>query len=115
MYLLVGSGRLARHLHFYFDSLHIPHLRWSRRDEVSIESLLRDVQKVLFLIKDDQIEVLRHQHDFKGKTLIHCSGALEIDGLESAHPLCSFAESLYEPSFYKRIPFVTVQGKMPFS
>jgi 2-dehydropantoate 2-reductase len=42
--------------------------------------------------------------------VLHFSGALEIPGIHSVHPLMTFSTELYEPAIYPRIPFVTTSS-----
>jgi 2-dehydropantoate 2-reductase len=119
MYLLLGSGRLAQHIHFYFNHIGISHRTWDRRsgNPQTLQASLTESTKVIFLIKDGEIKNLREQFSslWGNRLLVHCAGSLEIEGMESAHPLCSFTESLYEPDFYSRIPFITVKSKKTFN
>ena len=116
-YLLIGSGRLASHLSAYFNGLGIPYLNWNRSDSHSLQSLIPQVNKMLLAITDNNIEpFIRHNFKkYSNKTIIHFSGSLSIEGIESAHPLMTFSDKIYSPEFYKTIPFITEKGKKPFT
>jgi len=117
LYLIVGNGRIARHFHRYFQLLSIPHLHWWRGQEKDISPLLKRVNKVLVLIKDDNIEKFIQEHPDKitdQNYWIHCSGLLTTPLAESAHPLMTFADELYDLAWYEKIPFVTEIGRKSF-
>lgn len=122
-YAVLGSGRLARHLGHYFRAEGIETRAWARRPEPAfndvdisacpdpdarLEAAVEDCSHVLVLLSDDAIEpFVRRQACLRGKTLIHCSGALALDDVWGAHPLMTFADALYPPEEYRHIPFVT--------
>ncbi|MFP4005074.1 MAG: hypothetical protein ACLFV8_14975, partial [Alphaproteobacteria bacterium] len=123
VYGLLGSGRLARHLAFYFRTEGLPVRRWARRAErefntvdpadcADAEERLRaavaDCSHILMLLSDDAIAPFVERHGFlREKILIHCSGAQSISGLNGAHPLMTFGPELYGPERYRAVPFVT--------
>jgi predicted short-subunit dehydrogenase-like oxidoreductase (DUF2520 family) len=113
-FLLVGDGRLARHLAHYlsFESLHFE--TWKRAQGVdALHAKARTATHVLLAISDSSIGefVEANSAVFAGKTLVHFSGALIHPSIPSAHPLMTFSNDLYEPSTYRRIVFVTEKGR----
>lgn len=122
-YALLGSGRLARHLGHYFRAEGLETRAWARRPDPAfndldvtahadpdarLEATVADCTHVLVLLSDDAIEGFIGRHGFlREKVLIHCSGSLALDAAQGAHPLMTFADALYPPEFYRRIPFVT--------
>ncbi len=130
-YALLGSGRLARHLGHYFRAEGLETRAWARRPEPAfndvdvsacpdpdgrLEAAVEDCTHVLLLLSDDAIEPFVRRHAFlRGKILIHCSGALALDEVRGAHPLMTFADALYPPELYRRIPFVTDAGGPGFA
>lgn len=112
--LLVGSGRLARHLSHYFELEKISFEKWSRstQDEAQLMLKLERAEVVLIAISDAAIEDFfgTHQLQLKAKTCIHFSGALHVAGAWGAHPLMSFASELYSLEKYRKIPFVLEEG-----
>ena len=132
-FLLIGDGRLARHLSHYFHkrNFHKRKLtveRWSRRRGVidsgtgapacGLDELLRRADRVLLAIRDDALEdfAARHRDEAAPETLwIHFSGSAVIDGVWSAHPLSTFARSLYDDETYASIPFVIEAEGPPFA
>lgn len=107
-YLIIGSGRVARHLGHYFNSLNINYDSWDRsQDPLAIHAKIAKATHVLLGIRDGAIEAF-YQKYLQGldKTVIHFSGALEVEGVNGAHPLMTFGESLYETEFYQKIHFV---------
>ncbi|MBU2506815.1 MAG: DUF2520 domain-containing protein [Bacteroidetes bacterium] len=115
-YLLIGSGKLAKHLSAYFDFLQVPYKRWSRSEGKPLRIPENSKLKILIAINDDAI-VEFIERNFSGKknnfTLIHFSGVLSIDEAESVHPLATFGNKTYSLDFYKSIPLITEEGKKP--
>lgn len=121
-YALLGSGRLARHLGYYLQSLNLPVLKWSRNGDVHFNSFMdlstshrlqRTVEgatHVLLAVRDEAIAPLATQLKADGRTLVHFSGALTVKGAASAHPVMTFGPSLQEGSWYQEIPFVIEEG-----
>jgi predicted short-subunit dehydrogenase-like oxidoreductase (DUF2520 family) len=70
---------------------------------------------VLLLLRDDAIEeFVEGWPALRSKQLVHCSGSLRTAVAESAHPLMTFGERLYDLDVYRRIAFVTDIGATPF-
>jgi len=107
-YLLIGNGRVQRHVACYFDHLGIPYTHWHRgMAEEMLASLAAAATHILILIRDDAIADFAQCHlaglsAFK----IHFSGALVAEGIHGAHPLMTFGPDLYTPEKYAAIPFV---------
>jgi predicted short-subunit dehydrogenase-like oxidoreductase (DUF2520 family) len=114
--LLVGNGRLSRHLQHYFDLEGIRWRLWARAMRQPLEGTLDGARAVLLLISDDAIEGFLARHvDPAGPPWIHCSGCLVTPLATGVHPLMSFGDELYEPDRYRRIPFVCDRGAAPFA
>lgn len=115
-YLIIGSGRLAKHISHYFDLSEIPYLNWYRKSSKSLSSLISQSQKILVLINDDEIEnfISQNKNEFEEKTWIHCSGLLSTPLAESAHPLMTFTNELYDLEAYKQFPFISEKGRKSF-
>lgn len=107
---MIGDGRLARHLAFYFLTLKIDFERWHRRDSRRLRDLLPKAKRVLLAISDDALEgfLADQLADFSGP-VIHFSGSSHPARTISAHPLMSFGPDLYPADFYPKIHF-TVTG-----
>lgn len=120
---LLGSGRMARHMHEYLRLLGVPVLQWSRRDDPrynssdrqDAEQRLVDIvhrsERLWLLVSDAAIEPLSHRiraldPDHRCQ-LMHASGSLSLAHVAAVHPLMSFADTLYPLSRYESIPFVT--------
>lgn len=107
-YLLIGGGRLARHLNFYLRSLDLKLQTWTRREPVAEFKLkLGSASHVLLAIPDREIEtfIQTQLKSFSG-TVVHFSGALVTPLAQGAHPLMTFSEQLYPLDKYREIPFV---------
>lgn len=114
MTLIVGSGRLATHFKHYFHLMKAPCLNWNRKEHSisDLQQKLRSAKIVWLMISDSSLSdfVNSHLSDFSG-SIIHSSGALEIDKALSLHPLMTFGPSLEDLSFYQSIPFVGCKEK----
>jgi hypothetical protein len=119
--LLIGSGRLARHLARYFEQLGLSHAVWSRRMHAEgrcpeLKALVHSRTHALLAISDGAIEPFIAAHpELAPVVRVHFSGRLTSPFATAAHPLFSFAEMLYERELYERIPFVIDQGSPPLS
>lgn len=117
-YLLIGDGRLASHLSFYFKHSNIPFLTWSRKQNTTEELYqklsLSDV--VLLSIKDSAL--LEFYQEFleglENKIYVHFSGAFQHKNIYGFHPLMTFSKNLYSPEFYKTISFVSTYDDPEF-
>lgn len=107
-YLIIGSGRVARHLLHYFDLLQLPHSNWDRsQDPHALQPKLATATHVLLAISDQALPGFYRQHVAGHDAIaVHFSGALHLEGLFSAHPLMTFGPQLYDFEFYKKIHFV---------
>lgn len=115
-YLLVGNGRLSRHLQHYLGLEGLEWRLWSRASREPLEHALEDVGTALLLIPDDAIETFleRHADPSIGTTWVHCSGSLSTPRAFAAHPLMTFGDELYDLEVYRRIPFVCDRGGPSF-
>lgn len=117
-YLVVGNGRLAKHMVQYLASLNISYRQYTRQSSDSFSSFATGCNRVLVLISDSEIVnfVAQHKPLSNPDTVwIHCSGFLSTELAVGAHPLASFSDQLFKPDFYKSIPFVVEQNGRPFS
>ena len=116
-YLIVGNGKLASHFHHYFNLLGIEHHQWYRQSTFSFQSLFDQSEKVLVLINDDAIPAFVQKNRPAGdsKIWVHCSGLLSLPSVESAHPLFSFSNQLYDLNTYKKIPFAVENSNRSFN
>lgn len=106
-YLLIGSGRVARHLGHYFNLLNISHQTWDRaQDPHLLRTKISNATHVLLAISDDALPAFYRQH-LAGheKTVVHFSGAHNFDDMIAAHPLMTFGPEFYDLEFYKQIHF----------
>lgn len=105
--LLIGSGRLATHLKYYFKSVHLNHFSWSRSESVeALNQLLPKSRFVMLAINDDAIEKFYRDHLSKTQsTVVHFSGSYFHTKMIGFHPLMTFTQNLYASEFYKKIHF----------
>lgn len=116
-YGLVGNGLLATHLAHYFSMEKIPYIRWSRnKDSASPIEKMINCQVILLPISDDSIEsFITNNPGLKNKILVHFSGTMSINGVNSFHPLMTFSKTLYSLEIYRSIPFIGERGSIKFS
>lgn len=113
--LLIGQGRLGTHLAVYFDQAKIPYQIWNRKTH-SLEQLTERLSKashILLAISDMEIEKFYKEHSGNNpkKIWVHFSGALEVRGVHSLHPLMTFGPQLYSLEKYQSIPLLTTSAR----
>lgn len=115
-YLIIGFGRTAKNWQHYLQLLNIPVKNWNRKIAASeLPAMIEQSSHVLLLISDNAIEAFYKQHpQLQQKICAHFSGALEISGVHSVHPLASFNQDLLALSDYKKIPLVST-SELPLS
>ena len=119
--LLIGSGRLARHLHHWSQlnkvSVHSISLSgsedvsalatWNRSEPFEdLKKHLETAQIIWLAISDRSIVPFFDEH-LKNTTakVVHFSGALYDPRITGAHPLMSFPESLLDNEVYGNVHF----------
>ena len=119
--LLIGDGRLAMHLARYFEQLDLAYATWSRRAQAdgrcpALAALVHSNTHALLAISDAAVEPFLSAHpELAGAVRVHFSGRLTTELAVGAHPLFSFAGTLYERELYERIPFVIDCGSPPLA
>ena len=107
-YLIIGNGRVARHMKHYLALLNLPALHWHRQyslDDLHVK--LTHSTHVLLLINDDAIVDFHQQYLANDNHLcLHFSGSLLCTSIIGAHPLMTFAHELYSLATYQSIPFI---------
>ena len=87
----------------------VSHQLWSRQSHPISElgSVVQESTHVWLAISDQALQdwALRLQNS--KALLLHSSGALEISGAHSVHPLMTFTHDLYPDDFYRQFAFVT--------
>lgn len=105
--LLIGSGRVAKHLRFYFQSLGLTLSTWSRTEDLhQLTEKLKTAKYVGLAISDDNLSDFyeKHLQNLNVKSF-HFSGAFHHPKILSFHPLMTFPDELYEKDFYQNIHF----------
>lgn len=107
--LLIGSGRLAKHLFYWNSLLDKPNqiLTWDRsQDPHALNRFLQKASIVWLAISDTAI-VPFYEKFLAGldHTVVHFSGALHDVRMVSAHPMMSFPTELMKPENYAAISF----------
>jgi predicted short-subunit dehydrogenase-like oxidoreductase (DUF2520 family) len=106
-FLVIGAGKLAKHLNHYLNLLELPASSWDRSQDLHlIKSRIAESTHVLLAISDSAIESFYRKYlEGHDKVVVHFSGALNIEGLIAAHPLMTFGPDLYELEAYRRVHF----------
>ena len=114
--LLVGSGRLARHIGRYCTLEGVAFETWSRREPRRFSSSAAG-RRVILAISDDAIETFTAKHEqVPVQTWIHCSGCVVSERAVGLHPLFTFAPDRFETlDVYRSIVFVSERGRPDLS
>ena len=107
--LIIGSGRLAKHLHHWQNLLKLPYpvTTWSRKDSVDMLKFQLQTHRLVWLaISDSSLTAFYNEHlaDSTAR-VVHFSGTFHDDRMLSAHPLMSFSHDLYDFQDYQKIYF----------
>lgn len=108
--LLVGSGKLSRHLTHWFNlnnRFPITFLAWNRhQSQHLLYQHLLTATHIWLAISDSSIVSFYEKYliNYLG-TVVHFSGALQDDRIICAHPLMSFPEKVYDENLYSSIYF----------
>lgn len=104
-HLIVGRGRLSRHLQHHFSLESIAFEQWDRSSTRPLEDVLAGARTVMLLITDDAIEPFLEKYAANdGPIWIHGSGSVTTPLTESAHPLMSFGDELCDRETYRIDP-----------
>ena len=110
-YGIAGNGRASTHLQAYFRLLKVPYKLWHRRIGSAPDAVLGGCSTVFILISDGEIASFISANPFlKGKTLIHFSGSLNIEGACAMHPFMPLCARKLPLEQYRRIPFALDSG-----
>lgn len=116
-YLIIGDGKLATHLSYYFQSQNIIIKNWNRRefDREDLKKKFTQCPISLLCISDYSITNFLQENAFLlEKPAVHFSGSLQFDNVINFHPLMSFTSKMYALDFYKKIPFIGVDENIQF-
>ncbi len=107
--LLIGSGRLSKHLHHWQRLLKPPYTvtTWSRNESVAaLKAHLQTHHLVWLAVTDSSLTEFYNEHlAGSAARVVHFSGAFHDDRMVSAHPLMSFSHDLYNLQDYQKIYF----------
>lgn len=108
--LIIGQGRLARHLGHYLNLLKIPYRQWWRElGAVRLDPLLTQCTHIWLAVSDGSIEDLAKGLQNDTHTLVHFAAAHDSQFAFGAHPLMTFGDSVYNLEVYQSMPFVLDQ------
>lgn len=104
VYLVIGDGRLSRHLQRYLAGLELPYRVWTRADG---PLPLEGVTHTLLAIPDDAlVDFVQAHPEVSRTTVVHFSGSVVTPLARSAHPLMTFTRQPYSMDEYRTIHFV---------
>jgi hypothetical protein len=111
--LLIGSGKLSRHLKHYFDLLKVESDHWTKPRELNdptLAPLIRSASHIFLLVSDqalsmvyETVQTLLTNQKANG-LILHSSAATSIPGAITLHPLMTFGPELYSLEVYQSIP-----------
>jgi hypothetical protein len=117
--LIIGSGRMAKHLYFYFQNLGLNPLQWSRAasDIPTLSLLCPQALSLWIAVSDHAIEevldllvtqknLLTYETPF-----FHLSGTHLSKRALDLHFLGSFSDHLFDSHFYPKLPLITSHPK----
>lgn len=125
IYTLVGSGRLALHLRYYFSTQDIPLTMWARKPDKSFNSIspaevpdprqrffqcAGESDVILLAVSDQALPEWVERPELAGKCIVHFAGSRSFPKVWGFHPLMTFSQRLYPPAFYREIPFIADAG-----
>ncbi|MBT3784355.1 DUF2520 domain-containing protein [bacterium] len=128
-YLVIGSGRLARHLVYYLSEKGARLWFYSRSELGELENRGTRVHTIkeaptrairLLLLRDDVLISFTREHkkELSKAPVIQFCGSLSIQefpvSVSSFHPLFTFPSELYPFQRYSSIPFVIENGSLEF-
>ena len=109
--LLIGGGRLAKHLSHWNNLLDRPNdfLHWNRSQNPNLLTELFQKSQIVWLaITDSAISSFVDSHpELSKKTVVHFSGSYSDHRLLCAHPLMSFPQEYLSDEVYPLIHFAT--------
>ncbi len=112
--LLIGSGRLARHLSHYLNLRSIPHLQWAHPRSPIPETLALQATHFWVLVSDQALAPICRglQASYPTLPVLHSSAATAIPGALTIHPLMTFGPNLYSLEHYESIPFFMIKEEV---
>ncbi|MGQ9643877.1 MAG: DUF2520 domain-containing protein [Ignavibacterium sp.] len=116
-FLIIGNGKLSKHFQRYFTLKEISFNLYTKNSNTQLKELIKAANKILILVNDDSLEKVIQElasQISEHQILIHCSGMLSTNLAESAHPLMTFSENLYDLDVYEKIPFITERNRKSF-
>ncbi|MFT6834770.1 MAG: hypothetical protein ACJA0H_000802 [Francisellaceae bacterium] len=116
-FLIIGKGRMAKHMIAYCQLLNIDFKDWSRPDsQDKLLKLCNESSHIFILITDTDIDkfILDNELHKLKKTLVHFSGASISPYAISAHPLMTFGPETYSLETYRKILFVCEKNREKF-
>ena len=112
--LLIGSGKLSRHLKHYFDLLHVESNHWTQPRELdhpTLTSLIQGASHIFLLVSDhalptvyETVQTILKSNHAQG-IILHSSAATTVPGAITLHPLMTFGPELYSLEVYQSHPY----------
>ena len=125
--LFIGRGKLARHLQHYFNLTKRSYDSWDDARDLDHPGFLQNLSRcnaVWILVTDRAIPMVHAQileliqkqiPSMPIPPFIHSSGANELPGMITLHPLMTFGPALYSLEQYESIPFTRFKEECDFA
>lgn len=115
-YLIVGGGRFAHHLAYFFTLQNIPFTTWNRKTDSNETLALRLSQCdcALLAISDSALPTFYEEWKDQSTVFVHFSGAYSHPDLLGFHPLMTFSFEHLAPDTYSEIYFVGAEDEKVF-
>ncbi len=119
--LLIGSGRLAKHLQHWNSLQSTPNalLLWNRSEDLhTLPGLVARADIIWLAITDSALQTFFETHLIRlsvvQKIVVHFSGAFSDERMACAHPLMTFPAEMLPDLVYHQTWFA-IDGTMPLS
>ncbi|AZZ37999.1 hypothetical protein CIK05_14705 [Bdellovibrio sp. qaytius] len=103
--VIIGNGRMAKHLSHWCELLNIKVTHWHRSQGVALN--LQNIDSIWLAISDNALvsffETLKPK--LSGQKVVHFSGTVHHPEMIAAHPLMTFSYDLYDLAIYNKIYF----------
>lgn len=112
--LIIGNGRLARHLSHWLALEGVEHRSWSRAESGgrTMGEAAREASTILLAVTDSAIAGIATElrGNLPSARIHHFSGALHLAEVPGLHPLMTFGPDFYELEAYRAIHWVCDPG-----
>ena len=104
--LIIGNGRMAKHLNHWCQLLNKKVIHWHRSQGQPLN--LQNIDSIWLAISDDSLVSFFEstlKPSLTDQKVVHFSGTVHHPEMMSAHPLMTFSHELYDLATYNKIYF----------